>query len=171
MVRRQKPEGQSRDRSKKGGGDLREAVERKRHQFTGDSSWGFYWPLWSPGLALFNPCSFLKNFLLFMLLQFSQFSPFSPSTQPIPPLPQSIPTPLSMSMGHAYMLFDYSLHLLSISTFFLDVVSEMLEPEIRRLMQIIHVDIVTAKYSVSVYSYICSKAVALFFSSFLFCII
>lgn len=34
---------------------------------------------------------------------------------------------------------------------FLDVISETLEPEIRRPMQIIHVAIVTAKYSVSVF--------------------
>ena len=43
--------------------------------------------------------------LLIMLLQLSQFPPFAPSTQPASHS-QSIPTQLSMSVGHSYMVFN-----------------------------------------------------------------
>ena len=50
----------------------------------------------------------LNNILLFMLLPFPNFPPLPPSTQT--PAPWAIPTPLSMSMGHACI---YVLWLLS----------------------------------------------------------
>ena len=59
-------------------------------------------------------CFFPLYFLLFTLLQ---MSPFPNSFAHLHPCPASFPlavtTPLSMSMGHAYMFFGSSLHLLS----------------------------------------------------------
>ena len=47
-----------------------------------------------------------RIFLFIVLLQLSQFSPFALPCPAHPPLPQSIPTPLSMSMGHLYLFLD-----------------------------------------------------------------
>ena len=51
-----------------------------------------------------------KNFIKFFLLLFyytcPHISSLPPSTQPPTPLPQSIPTPLSMSMDHPYIFLD-----------------------------------------------------------------
>ena len=52
---------------------------------------------------------FLLNYiLLIMLLQLSQFFPCCPP-HIAPSTPQAIPTPLFMSMGHAYKFFGYSI--------------------------------------------------------------
>ena len=53
---------------------------------------------------------FFFIFLFLFLLQLSQFPPtlFSPSIWQ-PPLLQAIPTPLLMSMGHAYKFIGYSI--------------------------------------------------------------
>ena len=54
---------------------------------------------------------FLTNYFIVVLLQLSNFFLlYSPPPSP-PPLPQSIPTLLSMPMGHSYMFFDWSLPL------------------------------------------------------------
>ena len=62
----------------------------------------------------------LNYILLFMLLQLSQFFPFVP-LHPAPLLPQAIPTPLSMSMGPAYMFFHYFLTNIQVSKIYISV--------------------------------------------------
>ena len=59
-----------------------------------------------PSLFYFY-CLKVKHFLLFMLLQLSQLPPFAPLPPACSPFPQSIPTLLFMSMGHAYVFFAY----------------------------------------------------------------
>ena len=57
------------------------------------------------------PPSLFNYILLVMLLRFPNVSSFClplPSTRS-PPLPQTIPTPLFMSMGHVYKFFGYSI--------------------------------------------------------------
>ena len=51
-----------------------------------------------------------KNYILLIrLLQLSWFFPLCPTSTQYPPLPQTIPTPLFMSMGHVYKYFGYSI--------------------------------------------------------------
>ena len=47
--------------------------------------------------------SFCKSLLIVILLQLPQVFPYCPPPSIPPPLPQSIPTLLSMPVGHSYM--------------------------------------------------------------------
>ena len=58
-------------------------------------------------------CIFFFLLLLSFYYSCPNFCPFALLCSAIPPLPQSVPTPLSMSMGHSYLSFDYFLPLLS----------------------------------------------------------
>ena len=62
-----------------------------------------------PSIGMFFFFYFI--FFLFLLLQLPQFSPFSPLHPAHPSLPQSIPSPLFMSMSHSHMFFDWFLPL------------------------------------------------------------
>ena len=59
---------------------------------------------------------FVKSFFIVILLQFPSFFCFALLRPAHLPLPQSIPTLLSMSMGHSCMFFVQSLSLLSTIT-------------------------------------------------------
>ena len=83
-----------------------------------------YWPCISSMEKWVSPLSYFKNYVFgFWLLSLMLFliifcwlcyyscpnlSPFAPF-HPVPVLPQAIPTPLFMSMGHAYNFFGYFL--------------------------------------------------------------
>ena len=58
-------------------------------------------------------CPFYFIFIIVVLLQLSQFSPMAFPFPTHSQLPQSIPTLLSMSMGHLYLFLDQTLPLLS----------------------------------------------------------
>ena len=68
-------------------------------------------PSWPPSKRLCNHdfvpvlvcLVFLKKYFIVILLQWFLFPPFSLLHPAYHPLPQSIPTLLSMSMGHSYM--------------------------------------------------------------------
>ena len=53
------------------------------------------------------------EFFIVILLQLFQLFPLCPPPPSPPPAFMSIPTLLSVSMGHSYMLFDWTLPLLS----------------------------------------------------------